>query len=280
MASHPTRNNVSNEDDDTPPLAHCAPVLVVGLAGTTRTAARVGGDEEEQSWVATVPSSTTSSHHRHHEDDNEVMGRCEENESPPEGQVRRRRCCCSLGKWILMGMNVAAVLSSILTNLSCRFFSLPNEILTNTVDSPLLLDISPFNVTSLGLFGYSSSSLSSTTNAELSPVDLFHSMLLSPQSSCHPYDDISPFLNSPFGGDLPFLMVAQWVAVLASVLGGIAVTVQLIEAVRVACCSSSSTTRKTTSSTNNNIWIIFALLGLAMLLQGMTFGIYGDMRFW
>jgi len=263
---HPTRNVVC--DDDTPPLAYCAPAIVAELAGTTQTAARVGGDE-------TVQSSTTSSHY-HNDNDNDVLGRREANEPPPKGQVRHHRRCCSVGKWILLGMNLAAVLGSVLTNLSCRFFSLPDEILSDTVDPPLFLDTTPFNVTTLGLFGYSAGS-SSTTHPEESPtIDWFHSMLLPPQSSCcRPYEDITPLLNSPFE-ELPFLMVAQSAAVLASVLGGIAVMVQMIEAVRVTCRSSSSTT----TATNNNISILFALLGLAMLLQGMTFAIYGDMRFW
>jgi hypothetical protein len=266
--SHPRNINV----DDETPSAHCAPVvLAVREAGVIRgTDDRDDNEEDERSWIGTVPSTTASQQHDDEEDDNNNNNEMERREiKPPPTTDGRRRL---LGTWILlMVINLAAVLSSILTNLSCRFFSLAED-LPNTVDLPLL-DIIPSNATSVGLFGYSSL----LTTVDESPSLLtYYKDYIQPHSSCRSYDDTTPFWDSPDGGR-PFLMVAQWAAVLAPCFGGMALMVQLVEAVMGAY---QSTMTNTTTTTPKKGSLIFALLGLAMLLQGVTFCIYGDTSFW
>jgi Myb-like DNA-binding domain len=143
----------------------------------------------------TEQESASQPHNDEDDVDNGEVERRKIKQPPTDGQGRRRR----LGTLILsMVINMAAVLCSVLANRSCHFLSLPEEILTTTVNPP----IPPDTI----LFGSANES---------------------------PFDDITPpFLNSPFG-ELPFLTVTQWAAVLAPVLGGIAFLVQLVKAFRL-----------------------------------------------
>lgn len=214
-----TNRHQSEVDDETlSPTAPCEPA-----EGRRRP-----------SLVETAPSTTS------HDDEQELS------EKNRDGHLDR---VCRCGKWVLVAINLAALLGSIYTALSCRFFSL-QELPSIDADYVLVTEISS-DAMSLGILGYSSSEVQDSPIKDL--------------EVCTPYE--AQFWNSPVG---PFLMVAQFAAFLAPCLGGIACLIQLVE---LACPSS-------TRSTFPFFSLSVLLFGSATVVQGSTFVIYGDASFW
>jgi hypothetical protein len=209
--------NQQRDADSEMPSAPCGPAPVRKL-----------------SLVETAPSTTSSIHDDEHE----------QHETNPKSNDHT----CLLGKWILILVNMAALFSSIFATISCRFFAIHD--LPDSADHPLLEGVAS-DATSLGVFGYSSSTVND------SPIDYY-------VHSCVSYE--AQFWNSPVG---PFLVVAQFAAFLAPCVGGIACLVQLVE---VACPS--------TARAFPSFYPSVVLFGLGTLLQGTTFVIYGDVNFW
>lgn len=210
--------------------------------------------------VSTVETSSSSSSSEHDVGDVE---RDDEERAPHYlKQPRSGRIRCnveSVGRWALLALLGTALFGSIYTNLSCHFLSIhfdDDQDAEDNANIRLMMELfGREDVVTVGIFGYDGTSMSSTKEMGGLTWETYS------LEDCIAYP--SQFYKTPLG---PFWAASQFASFLAAVVGGMAFLLHLVGIFGHA--------------PNHLLAPLLWLTSLAVLVQGFTFVVYGDLEAW